>query len=147
MPREERQPFGYGEYTVRKPFRGWGMSFAPGSDFPWRRLACSKKKLLQLYEQRYIEPKGEEIPADFKETPVEAETTSADFVFDPDVHTLSNPERGEWYIMKGSKALLRVTLKEARRLEKRVNSTEVRSEEIVQSEEDNPFKGCKEQRG
>jgi hypothetical protein len=141
MPREERQPFSYGEYTVRKPFRGWGRDWVPGSDFPWRQLTCTKKKLRQLYDHRKIEPKGEPIPADFTEAPVASveeteEATSEAFVFDPDVHTIDNPERGEWYIKKGSKVLLRVTLKEARRLEKRVTSSEVRPEEIVTEEEE-----------
>jgi len=136
MPREERQPFGYGEYTVWKKFRFSGRDFTPGSDFPWRQIGCSKRKLLQLYEQRYVEPKGQAIPADYEETPVTAKTEEPEaFVFDPDVHTIDNPERGEWYIMRGKKALLQITLKEARRLEKRVTADEVRIEEIVPDEE------------
>lgn len=143
MPREERQPFtATGGYVARKQFRFHGKPYAPGDNFPWRQLSCSVRKLRQLYEQRYIEPKGdgasvEEKPEEettTQETTTQETTTPEAFEFDPDVHTIDR-EDGKWYVCKGSKRLLQITPKEGKRLDKRVNPDKVRPDEIVQSEE------------
>lgn len=139
MPREERQPFtATGEYVARKQFRFHGKPYAPGDSFPWRKLSCSVRKLQQLYDQRFIEPKGDGASVEAKPVeerkPVEETTAPEAFVFDPDIHTVDK-EDGDWFVMKGRTRLLQISMKEGKRLEKRVNTSEVRSEEIVTPEE------------
>ena len=82
MSKETRQPFiPTGDYIARRGFRFMGRSFAPGDEFPWRQLACSKRKLRQLYEGRFIDLKpapGEDPPSeDLTETVETAEDTSS----------------------------------------------------------------------
>ena len=58
MSKETRQPFAStGDYIARRGFRFHGRNFALGDNFPWRHLACSVRKLKQLYEGRFIEPR------------------------------------------------------------------------------------------
>lgn len=140
MPREERQPFTTtGDYVARKQFRFHGRGYSPGDEFPWRTLSCSTRKLRQLYEQRYIEPKGDGASVESKpeKKEPEAEETKAPeaFEFNPDVHTIEKDGK-EWFIVKGKKRLLQVTQKEGKRLDKRVNPDTVRPAEIVQPEEE-----------
>ena len=138
MRREERQPFtATGEYVARKQFRFHGRPYAPGDDFPWRTLSCSVRKLTQLYNQRYIEPKGDGASVETKpEEPTTEEETKAPeaFEFEPDVHTIEK-EDGNWFVMKGKTRLLQITPKEGKRLDKRVNPDTVRAEEIIEPEE------------
>ena len=58
MSKYERPPFSpSGEFVVRRGLRFAGRSYSPGEIFPWRRLACSPRKLRQLYESRYLQMK------------------------------------------------------------------------------------------
>jgi hypothetical protein len=44
--------------TVRRAFAVNGHQFAPGAAFPWKHLAVSKRLLMQLWTQRYLEAAG-----------------------------------------------------------------------------------------
>jgi len=73
MAKEVRPSFTRtGEYQVRKKFRFAGKDYEPGDLFPWRKICCSTRRLRQLYEQRIIDPAGEDLPIE-EETP---ETTA-----------------------------------------------------------------------
>lgn len=165
MTTQDRLPFSpTGEYVARKSFRFAGRDFTPGDDFPWRQLACSARRLRQLYEGRFIVMASDEEeatssapaspPSDPVVPEVTEETTGAEddeeseedddseeeeeseeeegFVFDPEIHKVENPNRGEWVITRGGKTVLTVTRKEARRLSKKVKPTAVRPEETVE---------------
>ena len=53
--KDKRPPFdARGSYVARKAFRFHGRTYAPGAEFPWRRLSCSARKLLQLYDNGFL---------------------------------------------------------------------------------------------
>lgn len=53
--KNERVPFSpSGDFVVRRELRFAGRSFRPGEKFPWRRLACSPRRLRQLYDGGYL---------------------------------------------------------------------------------------------
>lgn len=56
MPnRNNRHPFDIGKkFEAAKSFTFNGRRYSRGDAFPWRRIACSRRKLLQLYEGRFV---------------------------------------------------------------------------------------------
>lgn len=58
--RNNRRPFDIGKkFVAAKSFTFNGRRYGKGDDFPWRRIACARRKLLQLYEGRYINTSAE----------------------------------------------------------------------------------------
>jgi hypothetical protein len=140
----------HGKYTVSKEFKLNGRNFTPGASFPWRQLSISQRRARQLYEDNKISMSGRGIvpPPPIKtqdgvdptrpwEGPIggneikDPEISRPEFIFDPEIHTIDNPERGIWLIMKGDQTMLRVSRREAKRLEKRSNPDPVREDQIV----------------
>lgn len=140
-----RTPFSStGEYVAIRNFVFHGHKFAPGDVFNWKQLSCSVQQLHRLYRAMLInvkdddfvpeveEPKEVEEPEVEEEVDeVEDEETTDKVIFDPAVHIIDNPARGEWYIMKGAEKILRVTAKEAKRLEKKKKPAEVNMDRVV----------------
>lgn len=63
MARQQRQPFSpTGEYVARRDFRFAGKAYKAGQPFPWRKLSCSTRRLVQLWEGRFIEIAGTPLP-------------------------------------------------------------------------------------
>lgn len=146
MSKKMRQPFSPGgKFVASKDFRFNDHRFARGDEFPWRRLACSVRKLRQMYEGRFlnndyvdvaeIDETGE-LPEIETSVPVEEETTEGPLeVFDPDIHLIINPERGEWYITDAEdNRLLRLNAKEAKRLRKIDNADTIKEDGIFEEE-------------
>jgi len=135
-----RQPFTPGgKFVVSKPFRFAGKDYKAGDEFPWRQLSCSVRKLRQLYEGRNLNNNfltEEELVVStgggggVDETPCLA-------TFDPEIHDIINPEKGEWYIVdEDGTRILRVLPKEAKRLRKAVEPVEINQEKVVKVEVD-----------
>lgn len=78
MAKEVRQSFTRtGGYQVRKKFRFAGKDYEPGAPFPWRRLSCSTRRLRQLYDGRWIDPAGDDLPIEEESQETTADETSA----------------------------------------------------------------------
>jgi hypothetical protein len=138
-----RQPFDpTGEYIARRSFTVNGHSFSSGDDFPFKRFAIDTRKLYRLWDNRFIDVKGEEIPmVEVSPEPVveeveeteevgESETVDEGFIFDPEVHTLDRPD-DQWWIMKAGEKVLRVNRKEWKRLESKTKPNKVREDRII----------------
>ena len=71
--KNERPPFSpSGDFIVGREFRFAGRDFRPGEKFPQRRLACSPRRLRQLYDGRYLNspvPVEESIEEQIEEEP------------------------------------------------------------------------------
>ena len=132
-----RQPFNpLGEFVTSKSFRFHGRYYGKGYEFPWRQLACSERRLRELFDAKYVELKEGSTSTEKPTPPVEPEKTQAPekpkgIVFNPDVHKVKKKGR-KWYVMLEDEYLARITYKEAKRLNKRATSTEVRPKEIVE---------------
>lgn len=153
MATKMRQPFTPGgKFIVGRPFRFGGKDYKAGDEFPWRQLSCSVRKLRSLYEGRNLsnfyfnqEEAAEQLETventggggRVDETPTVAEQLA---VFDPDIHEIVNPERGQWFIADGEGTkLARLTGREAKRLRKATGPEEIDPasfKDLDQAEED-----------
>ena len=147
--RTQRQPFSpLGEFIAGKRFRFSGRDYHPGDIFPAKRLAVSDRKLLVLWEGRYITHKNDEVlgpepdvQEELNEDPIEEnleeqgeelEETSEEenfgemFTFDPEIHSIDNPERGQWFIKQGKETLYEISAKLGKKLRKAEEPVEVR---------------------
>lgn len=74
--KDKRPPFDMrAAYVARKSFRFHGRTYAPGAEFPWRRLSCSGRKLHQLYDNGFLSlaSAGDEEPESQSEQPSQSE--------------------------------------------------------------------------
>jgi len=144
MSSKVRQPFTPGgKFVVSKAFRFAGRPYKEGDEFPWRQLSCSVRKLRQLYEGRFlnntytkledlVEP---EVAPTLEEPTVNEPKKFDEFLYDPDVHEIINPNRGEWYIADAEgDRLLRIQANEAKRLRKSLEPAIVNMEKVVEEE-------------
>lgn len=143
-----------GKFIVSRTFRFHGKVYKKGDEFPWRQLSCSVRKLRTLYEGRrlnnvYVDEKitpeqetvvepitmveDEEIVEEVVEETPNDEVDQLT-VFDPEIHEIINPDRGEWYIVLGDERLTRLTAKEAKRLRKRLVPTDINLDKVVTEE-------------
>ncbi|MHA1859161.1 MAG: hypothetical protein ACTSUU_06920 [Candidatus Thorarchaeota archaeon] len=145
MSKLMRQPFTPGgKFVTSKAFRFHGKSYTKGDEFPWRQLSCSVLKLRRLYEGRFLnneyvnESEVEEtgtMPEVEAAPSVEEETTLEDAdeeltVYDPEIHEIINPDRGEWYLADAEgNRLLKLGAKEAKRLRKKHEPEEIQLDE------------------
>jgi hypothetical protein len=94
---------------------------------------------------KFIDVKGDEIPLTEEVTePLETEPNevvsviSSDegtgFIFDPEVHTLDNPEKGVYQIMKAGEPVLQISRKEWKRLEGKEKPETVNPERVISKE-------------
>jgi hypothetical protein len=132
-----RTPFNpRGDFTALREFRFAGRTFEPGDPFPWRRLGCSARRLRQLYEGRKLLLKEDDLDEELMEEEIldQSEDSVEDegLVFDPDVHDIENPGRGVWLMTVGEKTIVQLTPKEAKRLRKKTEPTEVNMEEVLE---------------
>ncbi len=152
-----RQPFTPGgKFVASKAFRFAGKAYNAGDEFPWRQLSCSVRRLRSLYEGRYLNnvylTEAKAYDPDAEDTSPDAEDTSTDeaggqdteessdeevevtseLVYDPDVHEIVNPARGEWYMDKDGEHLLRLTADEAKRLRRSRNSVDIDPEAVIE---------------
>lgn len=82
MAKQIRVPFqAKGDYVCTKNFRFVGRDFTAGQEFPWRQMSCSVRKLLRLYEGRFINVAGDQATLD-AETPPTPELSVEDQVKD-----------------------------------------------------------------
>lgn len=148
MANQVRRPFTPGgKFVASKDFRFGGRRYAKGDEFPWRQLSCSVRRLRLLYEGRLVNNEyiDEEELADVAEETIEELDTdeeldeteeepvkSGDLIFDPEIHTVENPGRGEWYMVKDGVRIVELTAKEAKRLQKRTSMTPVNPNAIVE---------------
>ena len=139
-----RQPFTPGgRFVASKAFRFHGRSYAKGDEFPWRQLSCSVLRLRKLYEGRFLNneyvdesevdktgtmPEIEAAPTVVEETTVESDEESDELtVYDPEIHEIVNPDRGEWYLADAEGIyLLKLDAKEAKRLRKKHEPEKIR---------------------
>ena len=162
MAKQQRQPFSpSGEFVAAKEFRFAGKTYAVGDSFPWRKLSCSMRRLIQLYEGRYIDVAGQEVEEEIIEeeegleneteanTPESEEDESEEdepeedeseedeseedepeegtvFTFDPEIHEIVSPARGEYEIRLDGETLYTVDKKLAKKLKKVTKPTEIR---------------------
>jgi len=159
MSRSIRQPFSVkGEYVALRDFKIHGQKISQGDVFPWNELSISTHQLKRLYDSHLINIKSEDVVEDVEvdeETVDETEEVEDDeteevedeieddeseddeteesdsLIFDPDVHRIDSPSRGEWFIYKGAEVVCRIERKEAKRLEKKTKRTEVKEERIL----------------
>ena len=151
MGRIIRQPFKpRGKFVASKTFRFHGKSYAKGDEFPWRTISCSVRKLRTLYEGRLIsyapeeeldaldetietpEPEIVEPEVDETEEDDEGEEDGDEVdTYDPEIHEIINPERGEWYLADAEgNRLLKLKAKEAKRLRKKQQPEEINPDGI-----------------
>lgn len=77
MARQQRQPFSpTGDYVTIRDFRFAGRHYSRGSLFPWRKLSCSTRKLLQLWEGRFINLVDGDLPEEVSEDATEEEVVN-----------------------------------------------------------------------
>ncbi len=152
MTKQQRQPFSpSGEFVAGKEFRFGGKTYSVGDSFPWRKLSCSMRRLIQLYEGRYINVVGsieeediieeeeglenetEANPPESEEDESEEDESEEDesegetFTFDPEVHEIVTPSRGEYEIrLIDGETLYSVDKKLAKKLKKVSKPTEIR---------------------
>ena len=154
MSLQQRQPFAErGEYVASKNFRFAGRQFNAGDDFPWRSLACSARRLRQLYEGRFIGFKAGEIPAGeatdevadtaeaaAPETSVEVESSEPEeepdddeliTIFDPSVHEIIRTDDRKCYIGLDGAVLLEITRREAKRLSTAEEPTDINMDAVI----------------
>ncbi len=159
MVKETRHPFTLtGTYYARRGFRLQGRDFALGDKFPWEEL-CSKRKLKQLYEGRFInpgdppecvkpgdppvqeEPVVKDPPQEDTKSPVDEPSPDEEdevvpppeFIFHPNSHQIKSTGGGRYEILtKGGKFRLAVTRKESQRLKRAKKRTAVRPDEIIE---------------
>lgn len=161
MARKIRQPFTPGgKFVASRDFKFHGHKFTTGDDFPWRTLSCSVRKLRQLYEGRYLnneyieesklyedeaenapEPETQESPdgtaAEETESDDESEEDESDdeedgLFYDPDRHEIVNPGRGEWYMDEDGEHVIQLTAKEAKRLRKKLDITDINPDCVIE---------------
>ena len=146
MTKMVRQPFTPGgKFIASKKFRFHGRDYAKGDEFPWRTLSCSIRKLRQLYEGRflnneYVDPKELVEPITMVEETVEEvveeelvdEPTEKPTVYDPEVLEIVNPDRGQWYLNQDGNHLLRLKAKEAKRLRKKMEPTDINLDQVFE---------------
>lgn len=144
MSKLMRQPFTPGgKFIASRDFRFHGRPYTTGDEFPWRTIGCSVRKLRQLYEGRFLNnryvdesevektgtmPEIEAAPTVVEETTVESNEESDELtVYDPEIHEIINPDRGEWYLADADgNRLLKLDAKEAKRLRKKQEPEEIR---------------------
>lgn len=73
-------------YPVRRAFRFHGTDYALGSLFPWRQVACSHRKLRQLYDAKFIMLEADPNSAE----PVEVDEPLLGSGIQPSSFTLTN---------------------------------------------------------
>jgi hypothetical protein len=156
MARVIRQPFKPGgKFLASKNFKFNGVKYPKGKEFPWRTICCSVRKLRQLYEGRFIKnefvdeeeetpiectPVIDDLDEDTSEVITEEEEPSEDeptddepiTVYDPEIHEIVNPERGEWYIDLDGIHLVRLKAKEAKRLRKRTTEADINMDHVIE---------------
>jgi len=94
----------------------------------------------RLLNNEYIDPDAD--PSEVEE-PVEETTESyshddldeespVELVYDPEVHEIVNPDRGEWYMDKDGEHLIKLEAKEAKRLRKKLESVVINPDAVIE---------------
>ena len=137
MAQAVRQPFNAkGKFVAgAKGLRFHGKTYAPGDNFPWRKLSCSERKLRQLHERRLVEYSDDFDPDKAYKMPVEEATTDETpsgevFVFDPSKHLVHSPKRGKFEVIdENEEVLLEIDKDLAKELKKAQEPIEIELEE------------------
>ena len=150
------------KFVADRAFRFAGRPYEPGDPFDWRKASCSVRRLRQLYDMKLINPvladwpEEDELPvtddenlddgpdtddldeSDDDESDDETEDDGEDeedeggLIYDPDVHLIENPSRGVWVMTKNDEIVAHLLAREAKRLRKKGEPTEVDPDSIVE---------------